>query len=225
MATVVNSTVISVQWDGLTPCRLVNSLIVKYRVQYTPESIGEVQSTDESGDWDDGGQTSLTGLTPFTTYSIQVAAVNEQNDVGPYSDPITVQTEEDSKVVFHNYALKVISLLPSPFSLFYVHVHVVPGPVVITPFPSFFKISITWNPPDIGIIIAYEVSYRPRDSSQSVTRLNTTDLATSFTTQSDLEMGTEFIFFVRAFTRVGPGSSTSVVVSTLEPREKKISAC
>ena len=76
-----------------------------------------------------------------------------------------------------------------------------------------------------GIIIAYELSYRPTDSSQPDTRLNTTDLATSFTTQSDLEMGTEFIFFVRAFTRVGPGSSTSVVVSTLEPREKKISAC
>ena len=142
--------------------------------------------------------------------------MNEQNDVGPYSDPKTVQTEEDSK------AIKVIS--PSSFypSLsFPIYVHVVPGPVVITPFPSFFKISITWNPPDMsnGIIIAYEVSYGPRDSSQSVTRLNT---ATSFTTQSDLEMGTELIFFVRAFTRVGPGSSTSVVVSTLErPREKR----
>ena len=122
------------------------------------------------------------------------------------------------------FSIKVIS--PSSFypSLsFPVYVHVVPGPVVITPFPSFFKISITWNPPDMsnGIIIAYEVSYRPRDSSQPDTRLNTTDLATSFTTQSDLEMGTELIFFVRAFTRVGPGSSTSVVVSTLErPREK-----
>ena len=99
MATVVSSTVISVQWDGLLPCRLVNSLIVKYRVQYTAESSGVVQSTDESGDWDDGGQTSLTGLTPFTNYSIQVAAVNEQDDVGPYSGPITVQTEEDSKMI------------------------------------------------------------------------------------------------------------------------------
>ena len=60
----------------------------------------------------------------------------------------------------------------------------------------------------------------PRDSSQSVTRSNTTDLATSFTTQSDLEMGTELIFFVRAYTQVGPGDATSVVVSTLEkPRE------
>ena len=104
MATVVNSTVISVQWDGLTPCRLANGLIVKYRVQYTSESSDEVQSTDESGDWDDGGQTSLTGLTPFTTYSIQVAAVNEQDDVGPYSDPITLQTEEDSKIIYHMHA-------------------------------------------------------------------------------------------------------------------------
>ena len=175
-ATVVSSTVISVQWDGLIPCRLANSLIVKYRVQYTAESSDEVQSTEESGDWDDGGQISLTGLTPFTTYSIQVAAVNEQDDVGPYSDPKTVQTEEDSKVVFHNSPSSFYPSLSFP-----IYVHVVPGPVVITPFPSFFKISITWNPPDMsnGIIIAYEVSYRPRDSSQSVTRLNT---ATSFTT-------------------------------------------
>ena len=101
-ATVVSSTVISVQWDGLFPCRLVNGLIVKYRVQYTAESSGEVQHTDESGDWDDGGETSLTGLTPFTNYSIQVAAVNEQDDVGPYSDPaINAQTEEDCKIFYH----------------------------------------------------------------------------------------------------------------------------
>ena len=56
-----------------------------------------VQSVDESGDWDNGGETSLTGLTPFTSYSIQVAAVNVQGDVGPYSDTITVLTAEDSK--------------------------------------------------------------------------------------------------------------------------------
>ena len=117
MATVVSSTVISVQWDGLTPCRLVNSLIVKYRVQYTAESSGEVQSTDESGDWDDGGQTSLTGLTPFTTYSIQVAAVNEQDDVGPYSDPMTARTGEDSKLIFPCACDKHIVINLSPFPL------------------------------------------------------------------------------------------------------------
>ena len=39
----------------------------------------------------------LTGLTPFTIYSIRVAAVNEEGDIGVYSDPITEQTGEDSE--------------------------------------------------------------------------------------------------------------------------------
>ena len=48
-----------------------------------------------------------------------------------------------------------------------------------------------------------------------MTRLNTTDLATSFTTQSDLEVGIEFYFSVTAYTGVGPGNTSSVNVSTL----------
>ena len=103
---VVNSTVISVQWDGLTLCSQVNGLIVEYRVQYTAESSGVVQSIDVAGEWNvTRAQTSLTGLAPYTNYSIQVAAVNEQGDVGLYSDPIITQTHEDSTCVhtlFHN---------------------------------------------------------------------------------------------------------------------------
>ena len=96
--TVVSSTVISVQWDGLSPCTQVNGLIVEYRVQYTAESSGVVQSVDQTGKWNvTGAEASLTGLTPYTNYSIQVAAVNEQGDMGRYSDPITVQTGEDGK--------------------------------------------------------------------------------------------------------------------------------
>ena len=90
--------------------------------------------------------------------------------------------------------------------------------------PSFFKITITWKEPAVpnGVIIAYEVSYRPTDSSQPVTRLNTTDLATSYTTQSDLEVETEYIFSVRTYTQVGPGNTTSVTSSTLN-KPRKIS--
>ena len=79
------------------------------------------------------------------------------------------------------------------------------------------EINISWTLPlrPNGVIIAYEVSYRPTDSSDPETRLNTTDLETSFTTQSDLEEGTEFIFSVRAYTRVGPGNTSSITVSTL----------
>ena len=96
-ATVVSSTVISVQWDGLDPCRHVNGLIVLYRVQYTEVASGVVQSKDEAGEWNVmNAETSLTGLTPSTSYSIQVAAVNEEGDVGLYSHPITRQTSEFS---------------------------------------------------------------------------------------------------------------------------------
>ena len=92
-ATVVSSTVISVQWDGLDPCRLVNGLIVLYRVQYTEVASGVVQDTDVDGEWNVmNAETSLTGLTPSTNYSIQVAAVNVEDDVGLYSHPITRQT-------------------------------------------------------------------------------------------------------------------------------------
>ena len=93
-----SSTAITVQWDGLIPCKEVNGVIVKYIVQYTAESSGVVQSIDHSGQWNvTGAQASLTGLTPFTNYSIQVAAVNEQGDVGPYSDSIRERTKEDGK--------------------------------------------------------------------------------------------------------------------------------
>ena len=99
-ATVVSSTVISIQWDGLTLCSQVNGLIVQYRVQYTSESSGVVQRIDVAGEWNvTRAQTSLTGLTPYTNYSIQVAAVNVQGDVGLYSDPIITQTQEESTCV------------------------------------------------------------------------------------------------------------------------------
>ena len=94
----VKSTVISVQWDGLASCTEVNGLIVKYIVEYRAESSDVVQSIFYSGEWNlTGAEVSLTGLTPFTNYSITVAAVNEKGDVGLYSDPITEQTREDSE--------------------------------------------------------------------------------------------------------------------------------
>ena len=93
IATVVSSTVISVRWDGLDPCRRVNGRIVMYRVRYTEVTSGVVQSKDEAGVWNAMNVvTSLTGLTPSTSYSIEVAAVNEEGDVGLYSGLLTTQT-------------------------------------------------------------------------------------------------------------------------------------
>ena len=91
-ATAVDFTIISVKWEGLTPCRMVNGHIVEYRVQYKAQSGGVMGSKEVSGNWSSGGETNLTGLTPSTNYSIAVAAVNEQRTVGLYSDPIVIGT-------------------------------------------------------------------------------------------------------------------------------------
>ena len=110
--TVVSSTVISVQWDGLDPCRHVNGLIDMYRVQYTEVASGVVQSKDVAGEWNVmNAETSLTGLTPSTIYSIQVAAVNEEGDVGLYSTshPLTRQTSKLNMPIFPIIWLPLIS--------------------------------------------------------------------------------------------------------------------
>ena len=71
-----------------------------------------------------------------------------------------------------------------------------------------------------GVIIAYEIWYSPTSSHDSEIRVNTTGQENSFTTENDLEEGTEFIFSVRAYTKVGPGNTTSITVFTLS-REGK----
>ena len=89
---------------------VVNGLIVRYRVEYTANS--RTQSTEEATDDPrSGAQTTLTGLTPFTNYSIRVAGVNEEGDIGVYSDPITEQTEESSE-------LFIFIIKPHPMSSF-----------------------------------------------------------------------------------------------------------
>ena len=95
---------ISVQWSGLSNCRLVNGRITQYRVRYTAKYRVQYEtcSTTETRDytlgdgenWNNGGRVTLTGLTPSTNYSISVAAVNEKGDVGLYSDPVTTMTQQ-----------------------------------------------------------------------------------------------------------------------------------
>ena len=66
-----------------------------YRVQYTEVASGVIQSKDVTGEWNvRNAETSLTELTPSTSYSIQVAAVNEEGDVGLYSEPFTKRTSQ-----------------------------------------------------------------------------------------------------------------------------------
>ena len=91
----VSSTAISVKWDHLRACRagshfLANLSDLNFTVEYaTVHQIKDLFATTS--------EALLLRLTPFTNYTIKVAAVNESGDVGPYSYPITVQTLEDGK--------------------------------------------------------------------------------------------------------------------------------
>ena len=87
---VINSTSFFVEWGIVSLCRAMNGLITSYSIRYTIQSNGIPQTTLQS----DGLEITLTGLTPYTEYSIEVAAVNENDDVGVYSEPEVAITDE-----------------------------------------------------------------------------------------------------------------------------------
>ena len=91
--TVQSSRSILVQWGPIEECRDRNGNIVGYHVRYQA-SGGSVETEVVSGVGSAGGQVLLEGLTPFTNYSIQVAAVNNQSDVGVFSAVVSAQACE-----------------------------------------------------------------------------------------------------------------------------------
>ena len=93
-----SSTVISVQWDHLRACSPVSHPSVKFSVMYAAVFSAASEVIDRTGElFVSSTEAMLTGLTPYTNYSITVAVVNEMGNVGPFSYPITYQTLEDGK--------------------------------------------------------------------------------------------------------------------------------
>ena len=88
---VQSSKSILVQWGPIEDCGDRNGNIVGYNVRY--QSSGSSLETEVvSGVGSAGGQVLLEGFTPFTDYSIQVATVNNQSDVGVFSAVISSKT-------------------------------------------------------------------------------------------------------------------------------------
>ena len=81
---------LNVQW-GTVPCSEQSGPITGYTLRYSNGTFIVSTTGEESR------QHVLTGLTPFTSYSVQVAAVNA-GGTGPYSDPaLTVETLQDGE--------------------------------------------------------------------------------------------------------------------------------
>ena len=86
------STKITVQWREV-PYVSRNGDIVGYTVRY--HSVSGCNNTILHNDTDTLGAT-LVELIPFTNYSIKVAAANV-NGTGPFSTPVYLRTNGDSK--------------------------------------------------------------------------------------------------------------------------------
>ena len=99
---VESPTVLTVQWDSLrVDCSEVNGVIVKYKVQYVAQNRDVVHTKDQAARQNvTRPKMSLTGLSPNTYYTIQVAAVNVEGDVGLLSAPLSVQTAQGMYVIF-----------------------------------------------------------------------------------------------------------------------------
>ena len=97
-AEAVSSTAISVKWDYLRACSQVSDLSVNFAVQYIEKSTVNSEIVKKTRQLNAAlTKAQLTGLMPYTNYSIKVAVVNEMGDVGPYSYPVALQMPEDGK--------------------------------------------------------------------------------------------------------------------------------
>ena len=100
---IISSTAIIVQWETV-PCIEQNGDITGYTVLVLES--GEMERVEDFGDVT---QVTISDLTPSTTYSIQVAAVNSEG-TGPYSDLIIIDTP-DSELYYRLISIMNYNML------------------------------------------------------------------------------------------------------------------
>ena len=97
----VTSSSITVQWEFVA-CIHRNGDITVYSVQYTRRGSTQTMSVS-------GGDVTITGLSASTTYSIQVAAMNDAG-TGPYSSTVDQLTAGMLCYCFHVVILRLLSI-------------------------------------------------------------------------------------------------------------------
>ena len=94
----MTSSSITVQW-GVVPCIDRNGQITGYSVRYGEMGSGSTQTMSASGDFS-GGMYVISDLESSTTYSIEVAAVNDEL-IGPYSDALNKLTAGTLALIYY----------------------------------------------------------------------------------------------------------------------------
>ena len=96
-ARTIDSMTIEVEWVE-PPLETQNGIIVLYQINIT---VSETK-TSFIVNATTPGAVNITELHPYYGYSVRVAAITSQG-AGPYSDPVSVTTLEDSKHTIHAY--------------------------------------------------------------------------------------------------------------------------
>ena len=170
------------QW-GTVPCPNQRGPITGYRLRYS-NGTSIVNTTGEGS-----RQHVLTGLTPFTSYSVQLSLWRHCRIVS-------------------NEQIMIVALLVC------VPVHVaVPGPVSdLSATPGVVQLTISWTAPSEpnGVITMYQVTHN------STGVLNYTNTSATQLTLRDLPPNTTVEYSVRAYTIIGPGEPVSNITSTTD---------
>ena len=183
----------SVSWNEV-PCIGQNGPITGYLLYYTKTTFNDTVNITGG----DNRQCILTGLTPYTNYTVTVRAYNDAG-IGPTSNETIQQTVESGK-----YTLI--------FSITVLLCDLVPGVVsdlqVIN--VGTDTISISWNISTIpnGIITVYEIRYRDSNNNGLYNITNTTNTQYSI---EGLLPNTNYTIEVRAYTSIGPGDWSSII--------------
>ena len=109
-ATALSSTEIEVSWKEV-PAISRNGIIIMYEVQYEPlETFNGTISIETVNTSEPVLMLNLTDLEEYVEYNISVRAYTSTGP-GPYSDPVTVRTLEDGRLITTEQQLLVPRML------------------------------------------------------------------------------------------------------------------
>ena len=192
---------ITVQW-GAVPCIHRNGNITGYIVWYGSQT----QSVS-------GGsvtETTISNLTPSTTYNIEVAAVNDAG-TGPFSNTISIMT---LGIMYHimQYMRYIYLIL------------IVEAPVLTAGTTTATTITISWTNDD-PMVTSYEVMWETDDvggcsGGSDMDSTTVTDGSTSYDI-TELEEDSTYSITVTAFNSAGISAvSNTVTAMTMEAGER-----
>ncbi|XP_067230022.1 neural cell adhesion molecule L1-like protein isoform X3 [Chanodichthys erythropterus] len=200
VAVEVNNTMVKVRWEHVHKDKL-NGHLGGYRVSLwrlrslldSKKTHGDKHTSTFSGE---RNHAVITGLRPFSEYSLIVMAFNSRGN-GPGSHPVSFKTPEG------------VPGQPAAFSVSNIQKH---------------KVTLTWSSPvdANGVLIGYILQYQLINDTEELGPLMTVNISADSNKLhlQDLEALSKYKFYLRCCTRVGCGPAASEERTTVPEARK-----